>query len=196
MMTTETISLVVDGTERSATLIYIDRHGHGISGGTSALAYLHRVRQLPSRDWRDVAGQYESQVLPRAIALLATELKGRRFDAAFRPPSSRDDALPYLTVLLDSLAIARDWSACFNRQDDVKAGIVRSCEALYHAMTFTAPPDLSTARSILMVDDSFTDGTTVCAVWRHLLEAGLSLDCSVTIAVPLRIIPTPAPPAT
>ena len=109
-----------------------------------------------------------------------------------RPPSTRDDAVPYQRAVTDELRIPRDWSENLTRNVDVRAGHTRSCDALYSALAFVAPAEISEVQSVLMVDESFTYGTTACAVWRRLLEAGLSSACEFAVAAPLRIIPDPA----
>ena len=189
-MPTETVSITIGGEPRSVELIYISKHGHG-TAGTSALAYLHQVRQFPSMDWNEKAEHYQTHVLPRAISLFVGALEGRRFDVVLRPPSTRDDALPYLKSVAEALRIPRDWSAALTRNEDVRAARTGSCDAVYGALAFAVPGYISEVRSLLMVDESFTHGTTACAVWRRLLDAGLSSSCEFTIAAPLRIIPDP-----
>ncbi len=189
-MSTESLSVMVGGEQRSFELIYISTHGYGIAG-KSELAHFHHVRQFPSMDWRKITKDYETRVLPRAISLFVDALAGRSFDVLLRPPSTRDDAVPYHRAAAEELKIPRDWSENLTRDLDVSAGQTRSCDALYSALAFIAPAEISEVRSVLMVDESFTYGTTACAVWRRLLEAGLSFKCEFTVAAPLRIIPDP-----
>ena len=189
-MPNETLSLTIGGVQRSFELIYISMHGYGVAG-TSKLALFHHVRQFPSKDWSQKTQEYKTCVLPLAIPLFVNALAGRTFDVVLRPPSTRDDALPYQKAVTEALRIPRDWSKDFTRIVDVSAGRSRSCEALYNALSFVAPAEISEVESVLMVDESFTYGTTACAVWRRLLEAGLPSACNFTVAAPLRIIPDP-----
>lgn len=190
-MSNETLSITIGEVQRSFELIYISRHGYGVPG-TSELALFHRVRQFPSRDWSQTTQDYETRVLPLAIPMFVNALTGRKFDVVLRPPSTRDDAVPYQRAVTEALRIPRDWSKDFTRIVDVRAGCTRSCDALYSALSFVAPAEISEVESVLMVDESFTYGTTACAVWRRLLEAGLPSACNFTVAAPLRIIPSPA----
>ncbi len=190
-MSNETLSITVGGVQRSFELIYISTHGHGVAG-TSELAHFHRVRQFPSMDWSERTKDYETRVLPLAVSLFVDALAGRTFDVVVRPPSARDDAVPYQRAVTEALRIQWDWSKNLTRNFDVRAGHTRSCDALYSALAFVAPPEISEVKSVLMVDESFTYGTTACAVWQRLLEAGLSSACEFTVAAPLRIIPDPA----
>src|SRR3954464_15152432 len=125
------LRVAFDSEEREIELLFVDRYVQGLSlDETTALVYLHRVRQLgASHSWiRRNEQFYQRTILPKATAVLAELLKGRRFDAVFSPPSSREDALPYRGAVLDAIGPAADWTKFFKRVSGTRAGTIQSCD--------------------------------------------------------------------
>src|ERR1700674_2058865 len=126
--------------EWSCDLIYVDRYGHGVGGPTTGLAFLHRVRQLPDGAWdRREAEQFYLEVVPEVQARLTSRLGDRAFDVVLRPPSKRDDALPYLEAIQLAIPSAEDWSSFFSHSAGASAGVNRSIETLARALSFEPP---------------------------------------------------------
>lgn len=195
-MATTTVSLHLPRGAHDVELVYVDAYGHGVSGGTTGLVFLHRVRQLGEQHpWVRANEQYyHERVRPKAASTLAGYLRGRRFDAVLAPPSRRGDAVTYLDAIVEELGPVQDWTACFSRHEGASAGTLRSCEALYDALTFVPRESITGRSAVLMVDESFSSGTTACAVLRHLVDAGLPRECQFTVAAPLWVRPKPATP--
>jgi hypothetical protein len=185
------VPIHINGHRREITLIYLDQHGYGVTGRASGLAYLHRVRQFPTRDFRDTEDFYLQRVLPEATRRLADELGGRTFDVVFSPPSSRQDATPYLAAIKQRLDAARDWTERFRRVGDGRAGVLRSCDAVRAATVFTPDESIAEVHSVLMVDESYSDGATACAMLTLLRQNGLSQDAEFVVAAPLWVVPRP-----
>lgn len=193
-MAKTTVSVLLPHGARELELVYVDAYGYRVTGATTGLVFLHRVRQLGERNsWvQHNAQHYRDHVQPAAAKALADYFKGRRFDAVLAPPSRRRDVLPYFEALVEELGPLEDWTDCFARADGTSAGSTRSCESLYHALTFVPRPSIVHASAVLMVDESFSSGTTACAILRHLLDAGLPDQCRLTVAAPLWVSPKPA----
>lgn len=196
-MATTTIPLQLPRGVRKVELVYVDAYGHGVKGPTTGLVFLHRVRQLGENNpWvRENALHYHERMQPAAARILAASLTGRHFDAILAPPSRRRDVIPYFEAIVDELGPMEDWTACFARREGASAGSASSYEAIYNALTLTPRESITRARAVLMVDESFCAGTTACAVFRHLLDAGLPTECQFTIAAPLWVRPKPAGPS-
>lgn len=103
-----------------------------------------------------------------------------RYDVVVAPPSSREDSKPYKNALLQSGAL--DISDRFSRLPGVSAGRGATLEEMTAALSYSTAGDECGFRSLLIVDESFSRGTTAAAVLDHLRRAGLSDDCTVTIA--------------
>jgi hypothetical protein len=150
------------------------------------LSYLHLVRcdpglvpDLAEREAAYLAGL--EQWVEEARALL----RGLEVGLIIRPPSSRNDADPYLAAILRDHPAATDGSPHLKRVSDVRAGRDPTVEALMGSWRLQDIPGLESFSDLLVVDDVFSRGTTVAAVVRVLRDAGLRAAVPVSVFVPL-----------
>lgn len=166
-------------------LHYLDVH-MGPLWHRGVLSYLHLVRcdprlvpDLARREAAYLAGL--AQWVEEARALV----RGLEVGLAIRPPSSRNDADPYLAAILRDHPAATDASPYLERVGDVRAGEDPTVEALMGSWRLQDVPGLESFSDLLVVDDVFSRGTTVAAVVRVLRDAGLRATVPVNVFVPL-----------
>jgi hypothetical protein len=166
-------------------LHYLDVH-MGPLMRREVLSYLHLVRRDP-------------RLVPDLAAMEAKYLAGLEqwveegrallhrvaVDLAIRPPSSRNDADPYLAAILRDHPGATDASPYLNRVSDVRAGRNATVEAVMESWRLQDVPGLERFSNLLIVDDAFDRGTTVAAVVTVLRAAGLRAATCVNVFVPL-----------
>ncbi len=169
-------------------LAYLDTYGR-ITDAKTDLAFLQRVRSHKPESRFHLGpepNRYRTATLPRAILRAITLLETCEFDFALRPPSSRDDAVPYLNAFIDARPHTIDLSSSFARAIGAKkAGENSSFEEVRDALLYTGTKDLSAARSILIVDDIFSEGKTAAAVIDVLRRKGLPSEAKITLFAPL-----------
>jgi hypothetical protein len=189
-MATATIPLALPHGLRHIELVYIDAYGHGVAGRTTGLVYLHRVRHFGAdHPLVHAAASEYTLLLPMSTKTLAEYLAGRHFDAILAPPSSRRDLAPYLDAIVAALRPPEDWTELFARREGASAGSTASCQAMYESLALKSQESIAGAGAVLMVDDSFSSGTTACAILRRLIDAGLPEECQFTVAAPLWVRP-------
>ena len=188
--------------------------GGSIRDVAYGLAYLHFVRMPPhlldlyaSTDTRlgpASPDELRERLLARLERSYAESLPALRaayreffdrmeYDAVLRPPSRRDDARPYL----DEACAAR--SGAFNLSlglsqvatDGGRPPRVGSKDERPRVRdSLRVSPSLRTVlpsiERLLIVDDTFADGTTIAGWWEALRAAGLSPSTRLVAACPLR----------
>jgi hypothetical protein len=161
---------------------------------TFDLQFLHRVRdprwlgQYPDWATSEEASSYYSQ-LPKATKALASELRDTPMDLVLTPPSRRHDAEPYLAELKRYFRDAVDLSRSVHRVRDVSAGANPGAVEFAASIALTFAGSLSNFRSVLIVDDVYSSGTTAAAIVFRLEQFGLHIDAQITIAAPLIAAP-------
>ncbi|WP_287255648.1 phosphoribosyltransferase [Mesorhizobium sp.] len=152
------------------------------------LLYLQCIRSGGCTEESAPAVYYRSMAW-KYFAMLASTVhsSGVQYDALVTPPSSRDDAVPYKEMLAKTGAL--DLSDRFSREPKVSVGQGATVDELTAALKYQAMGDESEIQSLVIVDDSLSNGTTVAAILHHLRRAGLSPDCKIAIATAVWLPP-------
>ena len=178
------------------------------------LAYLHFVRMPPhvldfyaSTDWRlgpgtpdelreRLVARFERSYAESLPALRAAyrELFDRiEYDAVLRPPSRRDDARPYLEEACAARPGAFNLSLGLSQvatDADRPPRAGHRDERPRFRESLRVSPSLRTVlpsiERLLIVDDTFADGTTIAGWWEALRAAGLSPLTRLVAACPVR----------
>lgn len=147
-------------------LHYLDVH-MGPTMHRGSLSYLHLVRCDPgvAPDLTELEAKYLAR-LDQWVEEARALLRGVRADLVIRPPSSRNDAEPYLAAILRDHPAATNATPYLERVRDVRAGRDATVEAVMESWRLQDIPGLETFSDLLVVDDVFSRGTTVAAVVR------------------------------
>jgi hypothetical protein len=172
-------------------LHYLDVH-LGPTMHRGPLSYLHLVRCDPgvAPDLAELKAKYLAR-LNVWVEEARELLRGLRADLVIRPPSSRNDAEPYLAAILRDHPAATDASRYLERERDVRAGRDASVEDVMGSWRLQEIPGLARYSDLLVVDDVFAKGTTVAALVTVLRAAGLPAPEPVNVFVPLWVQPLP-----
>lgn len=157
-------------------------------------AYLDLIQNLNVPTLRKVSEVDRSKYndgVSEASTVLTDQVRQayHKFDAIFAPQSSRDILDPYKQHFLECYACL-DISDRFSRgSDDIKAKDPETTSNhIAEDLEYSPQGDEPSFKDILMVDDSFSRGTTVDAHLRKLACAGTNLrEFSIVVAVPLLI---------
>jgi hypothetical protein len=113
------------------------------------------------------------------------ELLVEQFDTVLSPPSRYKHAAPYRDAYLNKFHGTVDLTWSFHSAKSVLAGESPSLEDLIGDIEFVSSGNVSTIKTLLIIDDIFSRGRTVAAVLTHLHQAGLPKTCKVEVACPL-----------
>jgi hypothetical protein len=132
------------------------------------------------------AYSYYQQLSKSTLALLQ-QVNDTLIDFILSPPSRRHDAEPYRAAFRVHFPDATDLSGAFARNGSVSAGESRDVASLLASLSFSTTIDLSSASSLLIVDDVYSSGTTAAAIVQLLCRNGLPSHTAITIAAPLYV---------
>ncbi len=162
------------------------------------LQFRKRRKILMERTVNEAMANYEHGLVNR-LAQFKACLRNEKWDLLAVAPSCYD-AEARMTHSEVFGAAAREL-----RSDRPEAAFLKDCDAsrktdagvesstvdsVYAGMKIVEHPDVSRCNSALLVDDVFANGKTTAAMIRHLHQIGLSEQAQITIAVPLRVIPS------
>ncbi len=154
---------------------------------SGSLAYLHAVRSDVGKIFPDLLElrkkAYDAE-LPAIAAALTAWATGRDFDAILRVPSSRDDSVPLFNAILSAKPHATDLSGHFSKRTGWRAGRGTSVAQARDAIQ-TSDFDATVFRSLAIVDETLSSGTSVAAVIANLRAAGLHSDARITLVTSL-----------
>ena len=126
---------------------------------------------------------------------LACQLK--HFKAALAPldwqllveaPSSKPHAKQFANAARE---VRNTPDILFQKRGDASATKGISVGQLTESLTFDSTLNLSTFDSVLIVDDVLAVGNTAASIIRKLQQAGLNPNAKITLAVALRVMPSP-----
>lgn len=98
------------------------------------------------------------------------------------PPSSRDDAQPYLEAILERMKTA-PLKGTFSRKGKKKATDAGTVEEMVEEFDYKAGGDETDLKSVIIVDETLATGKTIAATLKHLRNAGMPQGCRIAIAV-------------
>lgn len=111
-------------------------------------------------------------------------------DAVISPPSSYPEhAEPYRRAILAKHPQAIDLSDSVSRKMKVSSGAGASLADVLSSLEYQPGIRLNDFKHIVIVDDIMNRGVTAAALASLLQAQGLSVQCAVTIACPLWLIP-------
>ena len=173
-------------------LLYLEALGDNATPH-NAVGFLHLVRSDSMRIARaTMATDHEAYAYYRALSLNLRRFKRLldraeiRYDAVLAGPSSRQDIDPYLSLAKATRFFAKDLSSGFARIDPaIRAGHLSDPEQYAKNLRFSTQEQLSELQSVLIVDDCYSNGTTVGALLLHLFRNGVRRDVEITVACAL-----------
>ena len=189
-MPTETVPLDLAWEPTTATLLYL-AHFDGNGPVVHNLQFLHKVRDprwlrsYPAWASSPEAAAYY-QTLPQATEAYYRLLGDQRFNAYVSPPSRRNDAEPYRAVAMHRIPYPLDLTRFFKKKGEELGGHAGSPETLAEHFELSYNDSLHDVKTLLIVDDAFSNGTTAGAIVIRLRKRGLPGSALITIATPLR----------
>lgn len=124
--------------------------------------------------------------LPHATESLVQKLREYEFDIILRPPSSREDAKPYLERIKDTFPEAKEISDCISRKTGTKSGAGATFKKFRKSLSYLCDSVPESSIKLLIVDDIYNSGRTVSSILDLLIQKGSSID-KVIVACPLLI---------
>ncbi len=119
------------------------------------------------------------------FAMLAEAVPGP-LDAVISPPSRMAwQAEPYRRAIMSAHSNVTDLTAAVSRIGSARAGEGASLEDILDSLRYQPKGTEKDFRRIVIVDDTFTSGTTAAAVVKLLRQNGLSEECEVIFACPM-----------
>jgi len=119
------------------------------------------------------------------FAMLATAIPGP-VDAILSPPSGMTwQAEPYRRAIADVYPKAVDLTDAVSRTGEARAGKGASIKEVVAHLLYKSSGREKEFRRLVIVDDTFTTGTTTAAIVSLLASHGLSKACEVIVACPL-----------
>jgi hypothetical protein len=107
-------------------------------------------------------------------------------DAIVSPPSSLAwQAKPYRDAIAAAHPNALDLTSGFSRTGDARAGRKACLSEVFESFAYSASGRETEFRRIVVVDDTFSTGTTTAAIITHMRHCGLPESCEVIVACPL-----------
>ena len=107
-------------------------------------------------------------------------------DAIVSPPSDLAwQAKPYRDAIAAAHPNAIDLTSAFSRTGDARAGRKPCLTEVFESFAYSANGHETEFRRIVIVDDTFTTGTTATAIVTHMRHCGLPETCEVIVACPL-----------
>lgn len=117
--------------------------------------------------------------------MLASAVPGP-IDAILSPPSSiASQAEPYRKAIAAQHLNAIDLTDAVSRSGKARAGEGSSCDEVLAGLAYKPCGREKDFRRLIIVDDTFTTGTTAAAVVELLRKHGLLETCEVILACPL-----------
>ncbi|MDZ7660066.1 hypothetical protein [Fodinibius sp.] len=171
----------------SINLVYLAKYKDGTS-----LNYLQSIRsgtyEIVSKENPEdnLFAQSYNNNLPHATKSLAQNLEEYKFDIILRPPSSREDAKPYLEKIKEIRPDIKEISDCINRTKGSKSGVGNTFKQYRKSLSYSCESTPNGSIKLLIVDDVFNSGRTVSSILDLLINESFSLD-GVTVACPLLI---------
>jgi hypothetical protein len=110
-------------------------------------------------------------------------------DAILSPPSDLPwQAEPYRKAITSKHPRAIDLTEALQRSGPARAGRGASLQEVIKSLTYAASGCEGAFRRLLIVDDTFSVGTTVAAVIELLQAHGLPETCEIIVACPLWLV--------
>jgi hypothetical protein len=153
------------------------------------LIYLQGVRSGGIAEDSLVASAYRSMMptYAKRLARLLNE-RARDRDALVMAPSKRADAEPYRVEILASSNLV-DLSNRMTRRGRTNAADNGSTvDDLIEELIYEPNGEEKSYRSLVILDETLGTGKTVGAILHHLRSAGLSQECKITVATPLKVV--------
>ena len=150
------------------------------------LMYLHSIRSGDIKEDSHIAEAYRNNIKCYAEKLL-NEFNWKYIDSVIGTPSSRDHINPYLSLFKRKFKPDLDLTGCFTKKSNFSAGLgninIHTCGGIdYHCEL-----DISCLKSILIIDDLFSTGTTAAIIIKLLKSHGVKDLISIALACPLLV---------
>lgn len=143
---------------------------------------LHRLSSDP--ETTETAKAYRRNER-RYQKMLADEIPSD-YDAIISPPSRMSwQADPYRQAICQANPSAIDLTPQLTRTGNAFAGENATVDELTRQMHYVATGNESVINRLIIVDDTFTKGSTAAALVKVLWAHGLPQDCDVIVACPL-----------
>lgn len=175
----------------TATLVYLET-----SEDSGRLMYLHRIKHCGTSFELSASAELYWLGLHTAMNDLAHEVETLdiKFDLLVAPPSSAAHLYaPYRAELKRRFGGAEDISGDFSRREGAaKSARSSSLQEIIDSWTFALPDSVPDGErvNVLFVDDVYAGGKSAAAAHHHLQKWLAGRPIALTIACPLRTIPS------
>ena len=174
---------------RKITLTYLESNKELSDKGLMFLHYKRstRISESQLKEQKIQYSAFKQVHISRLFAL--TGGFRQESDCIVTPPSSQDDAIPYLNKFLGELVID-DFTNRFSRKD----WNIRACdqgtgfETLLKNTTYEAGGDESGIKSLIIVDDIYATGKTVDTILELMFPKHIPTSAKIDVVAPLRIV--------
>lgn len=169
--------------------LWLDEYSDGNS--KTSLQYLQWLRSSktsPNPGQLDASRKFYLQDLACQLKLFKAAIAPIGWDILVEAPSSKPHARQFANAARE---VRNTPDILFQKRGDASATKGISVGQLTESLTFDSTLNLSTFDSVLIVDDVLAVGNTAASIIRKLQQAGLNPNAKITLAVALRVMPSP-----